>query len=353
MASLDLGSRSGSDWQNRIHLKPLRHQMLNRPTARTPRTLQRTTTRASGKNEPQFGRVLFRLPWFLAPAEAQVGLIAAPTPPSPPPVPPATTEVSAFDSPILSIAGGGRYFFWYLGVMKYLLDYFDLTKVTLIGASAGGLVAVLSACNVNLDRAVREAYRLSVENDVFTRPAGLAGIWGEIIREWLDELLPENAQELCANGRVKLVVTEALTLRLRYIDDFSDRDDLIAALRCTIHIPWFLDGAATRQYRGKRYIDGSLFDFILGTNSDLINCGGAATVVDYFFDDTLEFDRLDFVRLSSYEDVKALVKKGYAYAERTDAEGRWDEKLGAVRKGALRLAVEYPTRLLNRALAEA
>jgi hypothetical protein len=260
-------------------------------------------------------------------------------------------KVSAKDRPILSIAGGGRYFFWYLGVMKYLLEYFDLSKVTLIGASAGGLLAVLSACNVNLDRAVREAYRLSIENDVFTRPAGLAGIWGEIIRAWLDELLPENAQELCADGRVKLVVTEALTLRLKYIDDFSDRDDLIAALRCTIHIPWFLDGAATRQYRGKRYIDGSLFDFILGTNSDLINCGGEATVIDYFFDDTLEFDRLDFVRLSSYEDVKSLVRKGYAFAERNDAAGGFD-KLRAVRKGALRLAVEYPTRVLNRALAE-
>jgi hypothetical protein len=73
---------------------------------------------------------------------------------------------------------------------------------------------------------------------------------------------------------------------------------------------------------------------------------------DYFFDDTLEFDRLDFVRLSSYEDVKALVKKGYAYAERSDAKGVFDEKLGAVRKGPLRLAVELPTRLLNRALAE-
>ena len=332
---------------------PLRQQMLITRT-RATRPLQRTATKASANNEPQFLSSLFRLPWFWAPAEAQVasgGLIDAPTP-TPPAAESTKTKKPSLERPILSIAGGGRYFFWYLGVMKYLLEYFDLSKVTLIGASAGGLIAVLSACNVNLDRAVREAYRLSIENDVFTRPAGLAGIWGEIIRVWLDELLPENACELCANGRVKLIVTEALTLRLKYIDEFSDRDDLIAALRCTIHIPWFLDGAATRIYRGKRYIDGSLFDFILGTNSELINCGGKATVIDYFFDDTLEFDRLDFVKLSSYEDVKALVRKGYAYAERTDAVGGFEEKLGSVRKGALRLAVEFPTRILNRALAE-
>jgi hypothetical protein len=289
MSAVEIRLHSTNGWQNKLHVKPLRHQMF-KPTTRAPRTLVRFTPRASADNQPQFFSSLFRGPWFWAPAEVAGGLVAAPTPPpAPPTTEAAPPEISTLDRPILSIAGGGRYFFWYLGVMKYLLEYFDLSKVTLIGASAGGLVAVLSACNVNLDRAVREAYRLSVENDVFTRPAGLAGIWGEIIRAWLDELLPENAQELCTDGRVKLVVTEALTLRLRYIEEFSDRDDLIAALRCTIHIPWFLDGAATRQYRGKRYIDGSLFDFILGTNSDLINCGGEATVVGEFLLVTLSW----------------------------------------------------------------
>ena len=40
-----------------------------------------------------------------------------------------------------------------------------------------------------------------MENDIWNRPGGLAGIWGSLVREWLDELLPEDAAERC-NGRV-------------------------------------------------------------------------------------------------------------------------------------------------------
>ncbi len=46
--------------------------------------------------------------------------------------------------------------------------------------------------------------------------------------QWLDELLPEDAAELC-RGRVRLVVTEVPSLRLRYLEDFASKQDLIDA----------------------------------------------------------------------------------------------------------------------------
>jgi hypothetical protein len=46
-------------------------------------------------------------------------------------------------------------------------------------------------------------------------------------------------------------------------------------------IPFFLDGKATCPYRGRSYIDGSLWDFLLSDNSDLVKCDGEACVVDY------------------------------------------------------------------------
>lgn len=129
--------------------------------------------------------------------------------------------------------------------------------------------------------------------------------------QWLDELLPEDAAERC-RGRVRLVVTEVPSLRLRYLEDFESKEDLIDACselvtgRCwwscldwgcagpqhsaplphcllhascppaqrggpvhaepppnlqrsavtTVHIPFFLDGNASRTYRGQPYIDG-------------------------------------------------------------------------------------------------
>ena len=46
--------------------------------------------------------------------------------------------------------------------------------------------------------------------------------------QWLDELLPEDAAEMC-QGRVRLVVTEVPSLRLRYLQDFESKQDLIDA----------------------------------------------------------------------------------------------------------------------------
>lgn len=41
-----------------------------------------------------------------------------------------------------------------LGCLRYLHRNFDLSKVQLVGASAGGLIATLAACGVNEDKAV-------------------------------------------------------------------------------------------------------------------------------------------------------------------------------------------------------
>ncbi|EFN59130.1 hypothetical protein CHLNCDRAFT_137944 [Chlorella variabilis] len=253
--------------------------------------------------------------------------------------------------PILSFAGGGIFFWWELGCLRYLHRNFDLTKVQLVGASAGGLIATLAACGVDEDKAVRVANRLAQEYGVFERPGGLAGIWGSLIRAWLEELLPEDAAERCA-GRVRLVVTEVPSLKLRYLQDFESKQDLIDANMASAFIPFFLDGKATCPYRGRSYIDGSLWDFLLSDNSDLIKCDGKACVVDYFNDDQLQWSRLDFIKLADLQQVQAFVGTGYAYAARVDAAGDCFERpLGSTRKGTVRKVLEVPVWGLRRALA--
>ena len=69
-------------------------------------------------------------------------------------------------------------------------------------------VCVPNGCHLSpADNALAGAHRLALEHGIFDRPLGVAGIWGAIIRRWLDDLLPPNAVELCS-GRVRLVVTE-------------------------------------------------------------------------------------------------------------------------------------------------
>jgi len=72
-----------------------------------------------------------------------------------------------------------------------------------------------------------------------------------------------------------------------------------------------------------------------------------------FMDDQLQYSRLDFIKLSSYEEVKALVRSGYEYARRTDAAGGYEEKLGSLRKGVIRRVLEYPVYALNKVNAVA
>lgn len=249
------------------------------------------------------------------------------------------------DMPILGIAGGGVFFFWEVGVLKYLSENYKLNETDMIGVSAGALCAVLVACNVNLDRAVRKAYDISVEVDIWNRSGGLAGIWGPLVRRWLEELLPEDAHFQCGS-RVKVIATKLPRMNLEYLDDFQSRDDLINACMASVHIPFFLDGNGTYSYKGGQYIDGSLWDFFYGSNSGLLTLDGQSCIIDYFMDDQLEFSRMDFIKVLTFDTVKDLVKSGYSYAERTDAKGMFDEKLGRVRKGQVRKLLEYMPRKL-------
>ena len=58
-----------------------------------------------------------------------------------------------------------------------------------------------------MDLALERALALCEETGALERGAwGLYGIWGGVIRQWLDELLPEDAAQRC-DGRVELLVT--------------------------------------------------------------------------------------------------------------------------------------------------
>lgn len=144
----------------------------------------------------------------------------------------AVPQYASLRDPIISCGGGvcrtnhvcrvcfimqqqGIFFFWMLGVMKYIATRYDVTNATLLGASAGGLISVLAACQVDLDTAVERAYQLSIEADLWQRPLGVVGVWGGLIRRWLDDLLPEDAHLLCA--RVRLVATELPSLQQVYL----------------------------------------------------------------------------------------------------------------------------------------
>lgn len=165
------------------------------------------------------------------------------------------------------------FFYWMIGVVNVLQDQIDMTTAHMSGASAGALASVLAACGVDMRRAAEHAFQLSIDEKLWDRKLKLALVWGRLIRQWLWDLLPDNAAELC-NGRVHLFVLELPGFRTGLhckrvpITDFKDKADLIDCALASVHIPIFINGHIWTEYRGSRCVDGSINADRLALNID-------------------------------------------------------------------------------------
>jgi len=250
--------------------------------------------------------------------------------------------------------------------MTYLGERYDLDpdNCRLLGASAGALAIVLHACGVDFRHATRVAYRLAEENDLYERRLALVGVWGRLVREWLQELLPEDAHERCASW-CGICVLEVLPLRRRAVATFETRDDLIECLMASVHIPFLLDYKPFSSFRGKLCIDGSALKnnyvanpdkarpiyrrftdapptgpasaeeenelvyfkdrYSEGVIAETMGLPGVSKQQDvyltYMKDEVLTDEFFDFMQLKTLDGVMALIDMGYAYAQREDERG--------------------------------
>mmetsp|Transcript_11166 Transcript_11166/g.30474 ORF Transcript_11166/g.30474 Transcript_11166/m.30474 type:complete len:424 (+) Transcript_11166:123-1394(+) len=272
------------------------------------------------------GQKHLRFPAQQVPQERMAGITSAAasgTPLQQRNAPPATEGMPSREKLTVSWAGAGIFFFWQLGAMKYLAERYDLTKIPMAGASGGALAAVLAACGVKADDAIELAYKMSMEQNIWQRKTGLLGVWGAMIEKWLDQLLPDNAHELCRN-RVTVVVTTLPDWSQVGISDFKDKEDLINACMASSHVPFFLDFKLTRQCRGRACVDGSFPDFFTGLNSEILRAGGRV-IFDYFDDKMLKRNgRMDMLEVKSYDEIRQMYAVGYDYAARLHANGCFD-----------------------------
>ena len=150
---------------------------------------------------------------------------------------PACVAPPAAERPgVLLFPGGGIFFWWQAGVIAALAERgYDFRNSRSMGVSAGALAATLATCGVDMDEAFDRAAAAST--DLFDRgPWALQGVWGGIIRQWLDDLLPYDAAERCSS-RVHILTREAPCLHTRVVSSYADRDDLIHANMASVHIP--------------------------------------------------------------------------------------------------------------------
>ena len=244
--------------------------------------------------------------------------------------------------PHLIFPGGGLFFYWQAGVITYLREQGYLLNgphgATVAGASAGALTATLTATNVDFYEAMELALDMCREVGVWDRPQGLQGIWGPVIRNWLETLLPEQdkAVAMAHEAELSLIVTQIPLLQKERIDVFESRDDLIECNLASVHIPWFLDSKWTATLRGKPYVDGSFWLFqdpqlflpkrkneINSPNND--NQDRNILVVDYSKDPQFQ-DRtlLDAVKVITPDSIRQILEQGKQYAKRMEEEGQFE-----------------------------
>jgi hypothetical protein len=223
--------------------------------------------------------------------------------------------------PHLVFPGGGIFFYWQAGAVSYLREQgYNLTAVTAAGASAGALTATLAATGVDFYQATTLALELAEKAGIWDRSGGLQGIWGPMIYDWLDELLPENAVERVENGRLSLLVTPLPMFGKKKVNSFKDRNDLIRCNMASVHLPWFLDGELTSNFRDHPCIDGSF----LSKGQDYLPEQKASSVLilDYNRDPTYESTKmLDFVTALSPDTIWKMFEDGKKYARQMDEQG--------------------------------
>lgn len=223
--------------------------------------------------------------------------------------------------------GGGIFFYYQAGLVNFLRERYDLSSCTFAGASAGALTATLTAANVDFFEATDLALNMAADAGVWDRSGGLQGIWGPMIEDWLDELLPESIDNL--QGRISLLVTPLPSFGKSKISRFEDRQDLIKCNMASVHLPWFLDGKLTSDFRGKPHIDGS---FLSKEDDYRPEDDSIVDVIVLNWGDDPEMSSkggFDIVEALSPEGIYGLLEQGKQYGKVLEDRGVFDslEKL--------------------------
>ena len=161
-------------------------------------------------------------------------------------------------------SAGGLLFPFYCGVVDELVQMNVIRDDTpLAGASAGSLIAACSRSGLSMATIIDACWELCAD----CRDNGTRFRLGPVLEGVLRELLPDDVAG-ALRGRAHVAVTRLLPedggppLEARLVGDFLDRDDVIAALMTSCHIPLYMDGRLATKFRGSWHFDGGITDFL-------------------------------------------------------------------------------------------
>mmetsp|Transcript_9958 Transcript_9958/g.16675 ORF Transcript_9958/g.16675 Transcript_9958/m.16675 type:complete len:312 (-) Transcript_9958:1182-2117(-) len=233
---------------------------------------------------------------------------------------------------LMRFSGGGIYFWWQAGAATYLQEKRDLSDVAVMGASAGSISATLTALDISFEEAAELAIRIGKENNVWDLKTGLAFVWGPMIREFLEEIIPNDInQETLA--RINILATPRAVLKgPQLLSNFYHKSDLIDAVMASIHIPLFMNGKPWTSFRGKKYIDGSMWSWIADVKGPFpyepVDLERDIFYIDYTHDKDFvqSLEDSSIVKLINPDGLYNMMDAGYNYMRCRDMQGKLPEQ---------------------------
>jgi predicted patatin/cPLA2 family phospholipase len=199
----------------------------------------------------------------------------------------------------------------------------NIHEFKLIGASAGALTSSLVATNVNFDQCLELAYHYSEHHQVRKNPFGLAVIWGDLLRRWLDELLPSNIEPSHLKN-IYLLVTISNSFQPQLISQIQSKQELIDACLTSAHLPFFMNGKFSTKFKDQYYIDGSIRSYIT-RHIPLPPELDSYYKIDFRRDPLYSSTKLPG-KLVSYERASDMMRSGYSFMQREHESGNLPEE---------------------------
>ncbi|XP_047937726.1 patatin-like phospholipase domain-containing protein 4 [Salvia hispanica] len=170
----------------------------------------------------------------------------------------------AVTSPGFSFSAAGLLFPYHLGVARLLIEKGYIKETTpLAGSSAGAIVCAVIASGASMEEAL-VATKILAED---CRLRGTAFRLGAVLRDVLDQFLPDDAH-IRSSGRVRVAVTEIMWRpRGVLVDQFDSKEDLINAVFTSSFIPGYLAPRPATMFRNRLCIDGGLTLFMPPTSA--------------------------------------------------------------------------------------
>ncbi|XP_023280979.1 patatin-like phospholipase domain-containing protein 2 isoform X2 [Seriola lalandi dorsalis] len=161
-------------------------------------------------------------------------------------------------APSISFSGCGFMATYQLGVAQCFLSYAPWilrTAPSVLGASAGSLVAVTVVCEMNPITIRDEMLNFAKQVNAFTlgpfNPSINVFHWLEYV---LRKHLPPDAHQL-ASGRLSVAMTRLTDGKNTVMSEFQSKEDVVQALLCSCFVPGYC-GLQPPSYKGDYYVDG-------------------------------------------------------------------------------------------------